>query len=183
MYSRITGYYRPVKNWNDGKSQEFADRVVYDLGHSHLVKGDAQVAAAAAAVAGAAGSAGAAAKAGEGEAMTVSDAVAAAMGEAAPQAAGPAAAEAPESSMLPAGRYLVATRTCPNCKHAAAQMDQAGIAYEELLAEENVELAQRFRIMQAPTLLEVSADGTVDITAGAAAVFQKINALRAQVVA
>ena len=111
--------------------------------------------------------------------MTVSDAVAAAMGEAAPQAAGPAAAESSESSMLPAGRYLVATRTCPNCKHAAAQMDQAGIAYEELLAEENVELAQRFRIMQAPTLLEVSADGTVDITAGAAAVFQKINALRA----
>ena len=27
VYSRITGYYRPVKNWNDGKSQEFADRV------------------------------------------------------------------------------------------------------------------------------------------------------------
>lgn len=80
--------------------------------------------------------------------------------------------------MLPAGRYLVATRTCPNCKHAAAQMDQAGIAYEELLAEENVELAQRFRIMQAPTLLEVAADGTVGITAGAAAVFQKINALQ-----
>ena len=182
MYSRITGYYRPVKNWNDGKSQEFADRVVYDLGHSKLVKGDAQVAAAAAAVAGAAGAAGAAV-AGEGEAVTASDAVAAAMGEAAPQAAGPAAAEAPESSMLPAGRYLVATRTCPNCKHAAAQMDQAGIAYEELLAEENVELAQRFRIMQAPTLLEVAADGTVGITAGAAAVFQKINALRAQVVA
>ena len=150
VYSRITGYYRPVKNWNDGKSQEFADRVVYDLGHSKLVKGDAQVAAAAAAVAGAAGAAGAAVKAGEGEAVTASDAVAAAMGEAAPQAAGPAAAEAPESSMLPAGRYLVATRTCPNCKHAAAQMDQAGIAYEELLAEENVELAQRFRIMQAP---------------------------------
>ena len=180
VYSRITGYYRPVKNWNDGKSQEFADRVVYDLGHSKLVKGDAQVAAAAAAVAGAAGAAGAAV-AGEGEAVTVSDAVAAAMGEAVPMAA--ACGNAPESSMLPAGRYLVATRTCPNCKHAAAQMDQAGIAYEELLAEENVELAQRFRIMQAPTLLEVSADGTVDITAGAAAVFQKINALRAQVVA
>ncbi len=95
VYSRITGYYRPVKNWNDGKSQEFADRVVYDLGHSKLVKGDAQVAAAAAAVAGAAGAAGAAV-AGEGEAVTASDAVAAAMGEAAPQAAGPAAAEAPE---------------------------------------------------------------------------------------
>ena len=29
VYSRITGYYRPVKNWNDGKSQEFKDRKVY----------------------------------------------------------------------------------------------------------------------------------------------------------
>ncbi len=31
VYSRITGYYRPVKNWNDGKSQEFKDRKVYDI--------------------------------------------------------------------------------------------------------------------------------------------------------
>ena len=29
VYSRITGYYRPVQNWNDGKSQEYKDRVVY----------------------------------------------------------------------------------------------------------------------------------------------------------
>lgn len=36
VYSRITGYYRPVANWNDGKSQEFEDRKVYDLGASHL---------------------------------------------------------------------------------------------------------------------------------------------------
>ena len=46
-----------------------------------------------------------------------------------------------------------------------------------------MELAQRYRIMQAPTLLEVGADGTVEVTAGAAAVFQKVNAMRAQVVA
>ena len=31
IYSRITGYYRPVKNWNDGKSQEFKDRVTYTV--------------------------------------------------------------------------------------------------------------------------------------------------------
>lgn len=31
VYSRITGYYRPVKNWNAGKSQEFRDRKVYAL--------------------------------------------------------------------------------------------------------------------------------------------------------
>ena len=29
VYSRITGYYRPVKNWNPGKLQEFEDRNTY----------------------------------------------------------------------------------------------------------------------------------------------------------
>ena len=36
VYSRITGYYRPVQNWNDGKSQEFKDRKVYDVATSKL---------------------------------------------------------------------------------------------------------------------------------------------------
>ena len=31
VYSRITGYYRPVQNWNDGKIQEFADRKTYSI--------------------------------------------------------------------------------------------------------------------------------------------------------
>jgi len=31
VYSRITGYYRPVQNWNDGKVQEFKDRKVYSI--------------------------------------------------------------------------------------------------------------------------------------------------------
>ncbi|MBR0349865.1 MAG: ribonucleoside triphosphate reductase [Clostridia bacterium] len=38
VYSRITGYYRPVKNWNDGKTQEYKDRKVYDIGRSVLKK-------------------------------------------------------------------------------------------------------------------------------------------------
>ena len=189
VYSRITGYYRPVKNWNDGKSQEFADRVEYDLAHSHLTRSGVRTAAAAE-QAGQAGShvtldaalgGKAAARADGGEAVVVSDDVAAALGEAAPVV--PVAASALDRSALPAGVYLVATRTCPNCKHAAAQLDAAGIAYEELLAEENVELAQRYRIMQAPTLLEVGADGAVQITSGAAAAFQRISEMRAQVVA
>jgi ribonucleoside-triphosphate reductase len=29
VYSRIVGYLRPVKTWNDGKQQEFSDRVTY----------------------------------------------------------------------------------------------------------------------------------------------------------
>ena len=36
VYSRITGYYRPVQNWNDGKSQEFKERKVYNIETSHL---------------------------------------------------------------------------------------------------------------------------------------------------
>ena len=36
VYSRITGYYRPVQNWNDGKTQEFKDRKVYNVGTSVL---------------------------------------------------------------------------------------------------------------------------------------------------
>ena len=36
VYSRITGYYRPVQNWNDGKTQEFKDRKVYDISNSHM---------------------------------------------------------------------------------------------------------------------------------------------------
>ena len=31
VYSRITGYYRPVSNWNDGKLQEFEDRKSYEV--------------------------------------------------------------------------------------------------------------------------------------------------------
>ena len=36
VYSRITGYYRPVSNWNDGKSQEYKDRKLYDIENSVL---------------------------------------------------------------------------------------------------------------------------------------------------
>ena len=36
VYSRITGYYRPVQNWNEGKIQEYKERKVYDIGHSVL---------------------------------------------------------------------------------------------------------------------------------------------------
>lgn len=31
VYSRITGYYRPVQNWNDGKSQEYKNRKIYQI--------------------------------------------------------------------------------------------------------------------------------------------------------
>lgn len=36
VYSRITGYYRPVQNWNEGKIQEYKNRKLYDIKHSVL---------------------------------------------------------------------------------------------------------------------------------------------------
>ena len=33
VWSRITGYYRPVQNWNIGKTKEFDDRQEYDMGY------------------------------------------------------------------------------------------------------------------------------------------------------
>ena len=31
VFSRITGFFRPVKEWNPGKVEEFKDRKKYDL--------------------------------------------------------------------------------------------------------------------------------------------------------
>ena len=45
VYSRITGYYRPIQNWNDGKTAEYHDRKEYEPENSHLthtLKNDAQ---------------------------------------------------------------------------------------------------------------------------------------------
>lgn len=110
VYSRITGYYRPVRNWNDGKAQEFKDRKVYDLNRSSLRR------------AGAAGSP-----------VTVE---------------GHAPAGEPVSELL-----MFATRTCPNCRLAEQMLQKAGLSYRKVLAEEEPELAVRYAVCQAPTLV------------------------------
>ena len=38
VYSRITGYFRPVQNWNDGKTQEYKERKVYSMASSDISK-------------------------------------------------------------------------------------------------------------------------------------------------
>ncbi len=43
VYSRITGYYRPVKNWNAGKSKEYQDRKEYVLETSVMKRTSAPV--------------------------------------------------------------------------------------------------------------------------------------------
>ena len=114
VYSRITGYYRPVQNWNDGKSQEFKDRKTYDIGASKLTH------------------------------------------------TGPLnmAAQEEEAAVASEGEKLLlfATHTCPNCSQATQMLDEAGIRYEKIYAEEQRDLARKYGIMQAPTL--VSDDGS-----------------------
>ena len=31
VFARVTGFFRPVQSWNNGKREEFKDRTKYDL--------------------------------------------------------------------------------------------------------------------------------------------------------
>ncbi len=123
VYSRITGYYRPVKNWNDGKSQEFKDRVVYNAASSMAKKGYTMTSFA--------------------------------------DAKDTAPAEKCECAGAPESLTLFTTKTCPNCRMAKSFLDKAGIAYDVVIADEDVETAQKFEIRQAPTLV-VAKDGGLE---------------------
>ena len=121
VYSRITGYYRPVKNWNDGKTQEFRERKVYDITNSHMRPRT----------------------------------------QAAAREAAKASVDDRETKTL-----LFTTKTCPNCRVAANALEKAHIAYELVDAEANMELAEKYGVMQAPTLIVVK-DGQVTKLANA----------------
>lgn len=116
IYSRITGYYRPVQNWNDGKLQEYANRTEYDIEHSELKRPISAV-------------------------VTLSD----------------YANDVKVSVGTPEEvRYLFTTKTCPNCKLAKEYLK--GVSYIPIDAEENMELATKYGIMQAPTLVVVNGE-------------------------
>lgn len=110
VWSRITGYYRPVQNWNEGKVQEFKDRKEYDIGRSVLKGRDMKMV----------------------KEKKIQDAV-----------------KTNTESTL----YLFTTKTCPNCRIVKKMLNDANIAYEIVDAEENIEMTNRFSIMQAPTLV------------------------------
>ena len=114
VYSRITGYYRPVQNWNEGKTQEYKNRKIYTTDQSTIEKIRSNVVTM------------------SGNDITVK----------------PAAGT----------KYLFTTKTCPNCKIAK---DLLSNEYYELIdAEERPDLAAKFGIMQAPTLVVVQDNQT-----------------------
>ena len=129
VYSRITGYYRPVQNWNDGKAQEYKDRTVY--AESKLTGKKPLYA-------------------NEECGMQSEDEV---------QSEGEVqSAECRVQSDAPDKLLLFTTKTCPKCRMAKMFLDQAGIGYETLLAEENAELSKAYGIKEAPTLVVIKGD-------------------------
>ncbi len=113
VYSRITGYYRPVQNWNEGKSEEYKDRKLYNIENSKLIS--------------------------ERHPVSVSEADLVLTNQDLPEL----------------GTYLFTTKSCPNCKMAKSILEKSGISFETVDAEEDLGLARKFGIKQAPTLIVV----------------------------
>ena len=145
VYSRITGYYRPVQNWNDGKAQEYKDRRVYDIGRSTLTHVGPNPA-------------------------PVDDTIWEATQErGCCEPAQPlmrTKSEVEEEGSLGIDDAVIAgartllfkTKTCPNCKTAVALLDQAGVDYVTVDAEENRELVAQYKIFQAPSLVDLGGE-------------------------
>ncbi len=144
VYSRITGYYRPIQNWNDGKAQEYKDRKVYDIEHSVLTH--------------------------EGPNPAPVDTVVKTeySGEKTPDNVVDISGirEAFDKIDRRAGSTLVGdgtvllfkTTRCPNCQTAGALLDKAGVEYRSINAEEERALVEKYGIMQAPTMILVHGD-------------------------
>ncbi|WMJ87305.1 ribonucleoside triphosphate reductase [Anaerocolumna sp. MB42-C2] len=130
VYSRITGYYRPVQNWNEGKSQEYKNRKLYEMNHSRIMPVSSGC---------------------DHEDIlegTYSEVSEGNNSEESFYIDEIAAADAREN-----GIYLFTTKTCPNCKIAKEFL--SSYSYIQVDAEDNPELAREYGVMQAPTLVVV----------------------------
>ena len=125
VYSRITGYYRPVQNWNAGKTQEYKHRKVYNIETSVLTHGRPDM----------------------GELKILADAKAEAACACAPKAA---------------KAMLFSRVTCPNCRVAENLLGKAGVEYEKLIADDNLELCRQYGVKGAPTLVITDGENTVN---------------------
>ena len=67
--------------------------------------------------------------------------------------------ECVEECAAPDRLILFTTKTCPKCRMAKMFLDNAGLQYEALLAEENSSLAASYGIKEAPTLVVIKGDG------------------------
>ena len=131
VYSRITGYYRPVRNWNDGKSSEFENRKTYEPEELFSVN------------------------------RNLLEETGVEMPRVGTQTLGRAnRVEAPKSNSDAEKLILVTTKTCPNCQAAKNYLNQAGIEFDVILADEadGAEIAVQYNISAAPTLIVQSGE-------------------------
>lgn len=131
VYSRITGYYRPVRNWNDGKSSEFENRKTYEPEELFSVN------------------------------RNLLEEAGVEMPRVGTQTLGRAnRVESPASNSDAEKVILVTTKTCPNCQAAKNYLNQAGIEYDVILADEadGAEIAVQYSISAAPTLIVQSGE-------------------------
>jgi ribonucleoside-triphosphate reductase len=159
VYSRITGYYRPVQNWNDGKAQEYKDRKVYNIGRSVLThegstpaKADADVKADAAVKTEAAPNAEA------NKTTPLTETIFPEISASSKETEKTQKAEKKTKAVGGNTVYLFKTPTCPNCKAAGALLDRAGVGYTSLNANEEKDLVMKFGVKQAPTLVLMHGD-------------------------
>ena len=131
VYSRITGYYRPVRNWNDGKSSEFENRKTYEPEELFSVNRNLLE------------------EAGVDEPRVGTQTLGRAN-----------RVEAPKSNSDAEKVILVTTKTCPNCQAAKNYLNQAGIEYDVIFADEadGAEIAVQYNISAAPTLIVQSGE-------------------------
>ena len=135
VYSRITGYYRPVQNWNDGKAQEYKNRTVYDILHSG-------------------------APAAKPVSTVKQEEQPAVGGKHATRTMVTMTKDDVKIQHPDTVKYLFTTSTCPNCKIAKKMLAEAEEEYQLIDAEKNPELVSRYGIMQAPTLVVIEGDET-----------------------
>jgi anaerobic ribonucleoside-triphosphate reductase len=146
VYSRITGYYRPIQNWNDGKTQEYMDRREYDIMVSRLTHKGPQPAKYTSEAAHASENAA--------QASTKNETVAPASSiSTAPAAAQPAPAVPASDKPV-----MYVKDHCPKCKGAEQRFKLAKVEYEEVNCSENMDIARELGIQQTPTIIDP--DGT-----------------------
>ena len=159
VYSRITGYYRPVQNWNDGKLQEFKNRKEYDINLSlsksdPVGKGVKNVSATVSVSEPVNDLKPEEVKAPETNADNSVNPAYAELFKSAPAAPETPANNASDSTVL-----LFTTKTCPNC--AIAKDYLGDLPYKLIDALEQPDLARKYGVQMAPTLVVDSGDNVV----------------------
>lgn len=141
VYSRITGYYRPVKNWNDGKAQEYKDRKVYVVNTEEMKKPGCMERVVE-----------------ETAKETAKECFQQRSAEGEIHTTEKKEADVPTIEGKEEKNLLFTTKTCPNCRIAAAMLQKAALPYDKVDAEEKVEMTEQFQVRQAPTLVVIKGD-------------------------